>query len=258
MPRSYIKRVKPVSETEKSAIDTQSPEFKAAVAEALQGLIPEIVKEFANVRPASIPEADDNSAIFNGLAMAIATLTDQGTGQKRVAPEVVAHRSRERERMGKLIMAARERTEKEGAPFPQYRALNKLYLNERKIEPFRRENNVLIPVVFGWGGVPSEYMYPMDDTAKEIFTAFLNSIGSTIEGPSAMEKPLWATPSGLIIQGEAPVSLKQAPTDLTRKFADGLDLKLPNDPRAKEIHILGTIHPPAKTNEFDGVGRRAA
>lgn len=244
-----------MSEVETPIAITETPEFKAAVAEALKGLIPEIAKEFANARPAATPEADANSSAFaDKLAMAIAQLTDQGTDRKRVAPEVLAKRTAERERMGKLIMAARDKGLK-----PLYRALNKLYLNERLVEPFRRgPNNSLEPVIFGWNGVPSEYMYPMDDVAKEIFTAFLNSIGSVADDPSAMEKPLWATPGGLIIQGEAPVSMKQAPDNLTRKFADGLELKLPNDPREKEIHILGTIHPAAKTNEFDGVGRRAA
>src|SRR6185437_4608247 len=114
-----------------------SPEFIAAVAFAAKSVIEQHESDrltLANEpRPALVGESD---GFAQSLAVAIAQLTDQGIGRPaaRVSPAVLAARQKAHERCGRLVLAAQE----EGLR-PEYRLTGKGYMNERFIEPYRRD-----------------------------------------------------------------------------------------------------------------------
>lgn len=233
-----------------SANFTETPEFQDAVAAAAklaaeQLLAPMLARISDN--PTSVSGSGDKT-LMQELALCISELTNQGSVNRKVPPDVMAKRNAARELMGKLIMSARDRGAK-----PRYRALNKCVLNERMIEPYRRnpDNNRMVPTEFSWTGVPNECMYPLDDDAHAIFQAFRDSIGSVVEGPALNNKPLWMTAAGLVIQGDPPQSLKvgnDRPAENVKRFGDDLGLSVANDPEATHVAILGTLAAPARQN----------
>ena len=155
----------------------ETPAFEAAVAAAVDARMDAFFAQMKD-RPAA-PEGDAQS-LFRQMALAIAEISDQGTNRKRVAPEVLAARAAAHERMVAAIMEAKRAHEREGAERPKYRAIGKMYLNERFIEPFVVDPATKRPkpVEFRWSGVPNEVMRPINGPAEKIYKHFLSSIGS--------------------------------------------------------------------------------
>ena len=81
---------------------TETAEFKAAVQAAVAAALPDIL---AQIKGSAAAEGGDEG-FARALAMEIAQLSDQGTGRKRVAPEVIAARDAARKRMVTLIAEA--------------------------------------------------------------------------------------------------------------------------------------------------------
>lgn len=233
-----VKTVAPAS----SFVDSQ--EFKDAVAKAASEAAIKVVAEVMAKGKANVGMDD----LVSQLASQIAALTDQGTPmeQRRVAPEVLAERQKARERMGKLIMKAREDGIK-----PRYRAMNKLYLNEVLIQPYTRgADGNLIEVTFLWTGVPDIHMQPLNDVAKDIYAEFRHSIGVQVDAPLS-QRPQWVTKGGLTIEGAAPVSMKMPDRgeDIDLEVSPGV--RIANDPRKKRVNILGTVAAPAEQSVVD-------
>ncbi len=229
---------------------TETEEFKRAVAAEASKALAELLSKVPELNKSSSPAVPADE-MMSKLAMAIAELTDQGTGRKRIDPEEAIKRRQAHERMGELILKARSEGKK-----PQYQVLNKVYLNERFIEPFRRgPEGKPIPTVITWTGVPNEYMMPMDPIARGISEAFKESIGSVVEGPQQSKKPLWMTSAGLVVQGDPPQSLKVGNNEdgrpTTRRFEEDLGVPIAIDPSAEFVNILGTVAAPARQNNAD-------
>lgn len=234
------------NKAEKVVAITDTPEFKAAVAAAARAAIAEMQTELmAKVKEPQTRVSDDvlgGDGIFEKLAMAIAEISDQGTSRKRVAPEILQARAKAHERAVARLMLARERGEK-----PEYRLISKVYLNERLIEPYMPgPNKQPIPTEIIWLGMPSEAMRPMNESAKEIYAEFRGSIGSTENIKGADNRPLWMTPGGVVIKGDARAQRREVAA--APAFDDDLGIKNQNDPTAPFIAVLGTVHPPARQN----------
>ena len=245
---------------------TTTKEFQDAVTAAAMKAVAEMMAKTQS--PGGDASTGSPDELMSKLAMAIAELTDQGTGQKRLPPEEVIKRRAAHERMGRLIIDAKQRGAK-----PRYRVMNKIYLNERFIEPYSRDsNNKTIPTIISWTGVPNEYLYPLDDDAEDISAAFKESIGSTVAGPAVAVKPMWMTSNGLVIEGNAasssrggldhdafqvndrrtrPASTSSDHRPVDDRFGDDLGIATANDPRAEFVNILGTVAPPARQNNAD-------
>ena len=244
---------------------SQSEQFKAAVRAAVAEYAAELQVQ-ATARgdappsaPASAPAAGASERNFAELlALAIAELNDQGSGRKRVAPEILQARAKARERMGKLIMAARE-----SKASPEYRVMTTMFLNERQVDPYQKDDrNLPVPTEIIWSGVPNDGMLPLNKVAQQIFDAYKESVGATPR--VVQEQPAWITAGGLVVRGAAPARRMVATLDnplpgvyedsaqaRDPDFADALSIKGPNDPRAKEVRILGSIAEPAKQNLVD-------
>jgi hypothetical protein len=231
-----------------AGVITESPEFKAAVAaaaaDAVQGIMAALTAGREVHGTAELPAASIDNKFAEGLAMALAQLTDQGTGRKRVAPEVVRQRAEARSLMENLIIQARA----EGR-VPRYQLRNKVYLDEVMVDPnwVNPASKAVEKTEIEWPGVPNEAMVPMNEVAKEIFAAYIESIGSVISVVPAV--PQYVTPNGLTINGRAPArrGTNLTSTDQAAPVGQGLRVAHKDVPgQYREINVLGTIAPPAR------------
>ena len=226
---------------------TETPEFKIAVQAAVNDAMAQILPALAKVTPAPAgAPADDVQAMFRQMALAIAEVSDQGTNRKRVAPEILASRARAHERMVDAILSAKRAHEKEGAPRPLYRAIAKMYLNERFIEPYTMNPSTKRPepVEFFWSGPPGPAMRPLNEPASEIFRHYSDSLGSLeVEKETTAA---WVTAGGLVIKGEGPERRQIRAPDHKPVFDEDLAVVDNNDPEAPFISVLGTVQPPSR------------
>lgn len=249
-----------MAEPEKKKL-ADTPEFKAAVAEAVGKLLPELAVQLAEARKAAgtsdAADVGGDMSWMRQLALTMAEISDQGTHRKRVAPELLAKRTAARERMGKLILAARAAGE-----MPEYRLIGEVYLNETRIAPFTNDPATKrpVPTDIGWTGAPNEVMRPLNEVAQGIFGAFMESIGGDTEltnwakgGKSGNNGPAWVTANGLYVKG-ATSAQRRTIGNLADSnasvpaLADTLVAKRSNDPTAQFVNVLGTVHPPARQN----------
>lgn len=227
----------------------QTPEFKAAVAaeaqKAVEGLTEKLLADIKASMPAAAPSAGADMAWISALAMEISQLTDQGTGRRRVAPEVMRQRTEARKRMHELIEQARE-----NGQVPIYRLRNKVVLDEQLIDPaWVDKNHIAQPTEILWPSVPNDAMVPLNEVAKDIFAAFMDSIGSVEKRDQVPQQPLKLTKGGLVVKGapsraQRETTLEQVEREVTEQ---GVQVRHKGEPgRFKDVHVLGTIAKPAQ------------
>lgn len=242
-----------------AAVDiTQTPEFSLAVSAAVGKAMAPIMESLAKLNapaPAAPGQPADLESFFRQMALSIAEISDQGTSRKRVAPEILAQRAKSHDLMIEAILDADREHKENGAERPYYRAIGKMYLNERFIEPFVVDPGTKKPVAveFYWSGVPNEVMRPLNAAAEKIFEHFRDSIGSFDK--VAETKALWITAGGLVIKGEGPErravgSVDAAGRPVETPFKDDLVIMDGGllDPNASRVAVLGTVAAPARQN----------
>lgn len=229
----------------------ETPEFKAAVADYIAAMKNEILGELNKTLASASPKQESGSMeMARAIALSMAEVADQGTNRKRVAPEILEARSVAEKKMGALILAARKLPRDQQ---PRYRVMNKIQLKERVIEPYQRlADKRIVPNEITWTGVPNAAMRPMNATATEIFDQFKGWLGGAVDLATA-ERPLWVTDGGLILAGAPTASASAHGLTMVPEVhaadendPDDLSVMSQDDPRIPEVHILGTIHPPAK------------
>lgn len=247
-------------------IDVTQPDIAAAIDAAVDKHVAALVDKIAAARgtEASVVTANDGDMKWmRQLALAIGEISDQGTSRKRIAPEILAKRAEARKRMEDMIVRTRE----SGAS-PEYRLTNQTYLDERLLQPYKLNaaTKKPEPVEIIWDGVPNESMLPINDVAKEIYNLFMESIGGlttvsdkTHDGRSFVpdSRPFSVTAGGLTVKGE--LNRRSMVGNLADSNQprpnDRLKVIGQNDPRAEEVHVLGTVAAPARQN-FAGEAKR--
>jgi hypothetical protein len=226
---------------------TETAEFKDAVQAAASKAAAEILASLKANQEGQTRPGDSNFA--EGLALAIAQLSSQGTGRaKPVAPEVLKARTDARELMTKLLVEARSQ-----GNVPTYELRNKVYLAETMIEPVfidpaTKEQR---PTSIDWQGVPNEAMIPTNDIARAIHEAFSNSIGVVVIDSSKHLKPehLSVTAGGLVVRagGHAMRPMQVGGGQADPNAAEGLRVhgRTPGA-KTKTIAVLGTVASPAR------------
>lgn len=250
-------RPKAVPPVEGAAIPlTETPEFKAAVAEAARAAAAEataaVLAQFAANKGAEGREAlptEDAQDLLRGLALAIAEMSHQGDKRdKPVDPKVMAARREALDRMNVLIDRAKTLPKSE---WPLYRCRSVLMLADTKIDPYKRDpaTKKAVPVQFRWCLEPNDAMIPVCDRAKAIYEEFRASRGNKADyAKNVLTRTPWFTDKGLLIEGSPPV--RRA----IEMDAGGLDLDNeadPFDPNAPLVRVLGTVHPPARQYNAD-------
>lgn len=226
----------------------ETPEFRKAVEEAVVSMVPALVAQLSAARG---EPASGDQAFAEKLAMAISELSDQGTGRKRVAPEIIEQRAKARTRMAELIVEARA-----AGLAPTYQLVNKVYLDEVLVDPIYMDpaTKAARPVEIDWPGVPNQAMSPVNDVAKGIHAAFMESIGSVVSAAGvshALPGPdrLGVTPNGLVVRNGA-VQQRREIGSLGTQPSGGEGLRLHHKEAAptvhKEIRVLGTVAAPAR------------
>ncbi len=239
------KRTEIMTEATETVSLTDTLEFKEAVAkatsEAITAAVPAILAQLTQAK-AGVPVSAGEQSWAEGLAMAIAQLNDQGTGRKRVAPEIVKARDEARKEMMRLLIEA-----KASGQTPYYTLRNKVYLDEVLVEPIYIDPATKSPraTEIGWPSVPSEAMVPSNEVAKGIFEMFSKSIGS-----SDWNKPadtFGITVGGLVVKNGAVQPKRAIPSEDGHIKTEGLTIAHRGGEKTfKEIPILGTVAQPAR------------
>lgn len=241
-----------------------SPEFQAALQEALKTIIPdtvnrlvaEQVQALAGAQKESKPDtASSIAGVLGDLAFAIANSTDPDNARKKIHPEELERRKKAFDRMGALLIAARQ----DNTVKPIYTVVSQTFLEEQLIQPF-------VPDAGGtwkatriiWKGPPNTALRPDNDAAKTIYAAYLESIGGSTKNQAGVrDKPTWVSPNGggLVFVGEPPQSVANRglardaapPMELSMEMSKGTtELVSVDDPNATAIPILGTVAAPAR------------
>lgn len=229
---------------------TKTPEFQEAVQSAIRAEMARFEAMFANLQPAKAGEA---GVTAESMAMALAGLVSQNSGKVYVDPAVLKQRKAARERMLDLIKKAAKDGRK-----AEYVVRAKTLLANRVVEPkwidtdHQHKDTEIV-----WPGIPNEAMAPINDTAREIFAAFKESLGSVEKVVPEDEYAVLS--NGLVVKNGAinrslgahnrvsapEVALPE--TVMGDVEEDGLVVKSKNKPgRYVEKRILGSIAEPAR------------
>jgi hypothetical protein len=236
---------------------TETPEFKAAVAEAARQAASEAaamaVAQFSAAQGGANPSMDLQS-FAQDLALAIAQMSHQGDKRdKPIDPKVLAARNAAHERMYVLIREALAMPK--GDPRrPKWKTRSKLNLADHMIDPYRRDpaTKKAVPVEFRWCLEPNDAMIPLNDLAEKIYVEFRASRGNRSEYTSGIRsepKQPWFTDHGLLIEGAPP-----ARREISQAFDEDNVIEVgedPYDPNASHVHVLGTSHKAARQYNAD-------
>ena len=247
---------------------TETPEFRRAVEQATAQAVAAAMAQLAeHGAPKGAGTDPDATGLLRGLAMSIAEITDQGIGQqKRVDPRVIEQRETAKGRMDNLLREVHERLAQakqsgdaamQAEWTPEYRVIGKIYLNERLIEPFRKQaDNQIVPNEIYWTGPPNDLMRPINGIAQRIYEQYRGWVGNPERVKGADTRPVWITAKGLVVKGDPPARATVAP-DV--EFKDALSVKdgvkMGDDPNATTINVLGTVAAPARVNQANHEAR---
>jgi hypothetical protein len=235
---------------------TETAEFKSALNDAVEKAMQGIMASLGSMREigAAVVPDDTDAKWSRTLATAIAEMADQGTSRKRVAPEILQKRKEAKDLMDNLIIQARA-----DGKLPKYQLRAKVYLDEILVDPMWVNPNSkrAEPTVIEWPEDPSEAMIPLNDVAKEIHSAFMDSIGSVVR--VVQDKPFRVTAGGLVVNGQAPARrINQVGTG---EGTQGLRIAHRSEDNVSGetlINILGTVAPPARQNNASPATARAS
>ncbi len=264
-PHSRLK--KQMSEHQSAALPenfTDTPEFKIAVADAAtaaaQLAVEEMLRKMGQplaVGPGGVPDTTlnpsgvtpasmDSMALLQGLALAIAEVSDQGTSRKRVAPEVLNARAKARVRMEEMVKEAKA-LPADSTEIPIYELTGKIYFDEHFVDPyFRDTDHVVKRRRIQWDGVPNEAMLPVNDRAHAIHQAFLDSIGTVVKtAPTATVTAKGLTIMGPSVRGKM-VATVGADLGMAESGSRFRTLGETKPGQVTEVAVLGTVAPRAR------------
>lgn len=256
---------------------TQTPDFQMALAAMTVDIHDKVMADVKAMlaSPAAVAATPAGSAdsdiqrLARAIAMSNAELADQGTGRKRVSPEIVEGRRQSRDKMEKLLSDVDKLPTNER---PRYKLRAKGYFGDQLVEPFQRlPGGRIVPTEVIFLSVPNLALVPLNASAKAIYDAYIGSIsggensinGIPVPDPGAV-KPAWMTKNGVVIAGVPSASSQKygmAPevepleVDLMRRpvpqVGDGASVVSVtevydnDDPRRDKINVLGTLAAPA-------------
>lgn len=204
----------------------------------------EVAKQLASFRDSFSPgiaSALTDKGAMDGLAMAIAGITDQEVGRKRVPPEVMAKRIRAREDMEKLIGETLQRGVQ-----PVYGLTQPCFLGEQMVQPYWSDpaTKTVKQTEVGWWSVPNEFMHPKNEEAKAIHILFLESIDSHKKHGANLR----VTVGGLVVRsgGMDPTGGRGTAPRVGRDINEPSLVGRNGDRPEVQTRILGTLMPAAR------------
>lgn len=222
----------------------EMPEVQAMIQAAVSHAMSSGAEELLAKLTASRIEGGASHQVAAGdpeWASRLAVALDQvaNPGKKAIEPAVIVAREQARARMQNLLIEARAR-----GVIPEYELRTAVYLEERLIYPtYVGMDRVLRPTMIGWAQVPSEAMTPVNDVAREIFTAFLESIGGKT---TAGVRPDQERAGNLHVMSDG--KLQSIPQVRAQREGSG-DLRIlgrQQPGQVVETRVLGTVAQPAR------------
>lgn len=186
----------------------ETPEFQAAVRDAVRDAIPDLTRKILSELQAagvaantSAPGTDRDFA--ESLAVAIAGLTDQS--KQVVPPAVLRQRAEARDAMMKRIVEARQKGQ-----VPVYELRDKVYLEEQVVDPIFIDpaSKKQCATQIEWLLVPNDAMIPVNEVASEIHDLFMASNGNVEK--DNFERPLMGVTAGGLVVRSGSAALRPA------------------------------------------------
>jgi hypothetical protein len=278
-----------MAEQARTAAVTDSLEFKAAVAAEVakanaasiaSAVQAEVAKIIGSLKDQGSDVSPSDKRFAETLAMAFAQLNEQGNGRKYVDPKILRQRSEAREKMRQLIIAARknhqaainaavdrlgrvlteaELTKISADHVPSYTVVAKTLLDDQVVQPFWVDSaHIMQSTAIDWPGVPNDAMRPLNEVAREIYGAFVESTGSRAESKNgvvpdvALDDQFGVIGNGLVVRnGAIPAYNRKSNEGRTMSEVGGQGLSLHHknqSGRAVLKNVLGTIAEPAMQN----------
>lgn len=234
-----------VTEKAEALVETRMEAFKAEMAEVL-------AKALADGAVAKGGESPtDVRTLLSELTVAISGVSPDGASRRVIPPKEADRRKAAQERMGDLLISNREKRVR-----AHYKVVKKTVLDGHVLEAWvPGENGKFIPNEIIWRGAPNTALRPVNDEAKEVYAAFLESIGGTTKDASgAQDMPSWMGLGGLTMGTSVPRSMQErglaidapAPMELSDLMPANSVISSVDDPNAELIPILGTSAEPAR------------
>ncbi|TXH11928.1 MAG: hypothetical protein E6R03_13910 [Hyphomicrobiaceae bacterium] len=248
---------------------TKTPEFQAAVAAAAAAMEADIVARItanlaalrsADAAPAA---ASTDSNMIAELTKSIMAMVNVNKPEQPLSPEEVQRRADGRARLIELLVPVQttdyDAPDAPEAPF--YRVVAKTFLTDFVVEPFEvnAATKAMEPKTIHWTGTPNECLEPINDSAKAIFSAYLQSIGgssefnpdSSISNVELDRRPYGVTPGGIVVKGLNISSRRTVGGIAPGSTTDVMGIRGQTDPRAKRVNVLGTVAAPAESSNSD-------
>ena len=237
--------------TRDEAAELVNDAVRKAVELTTERILAKMAEQRAAVPDGNVVSAPTGDVAFaRSLAVEIAQLADQGTGKKRVPPEVLEKRFKARQRMEDLIIRNRAQNVR-----PEWELVAAVFLEDRLISPVWIDpQHVQQATRIRWRGVPNGAMRPLDDAAREVYEAFCESIGSLTGGPTPLRARVTAAGNVLeSLPGVGDLDLGEdfrAPEGPSRMSDLEVGSGRGGGRQAKEIRVLGSIAKPALQTVF--------
>lgn len=195
--------------------------------------------------------AADTSGMISDLAMAIAGMSDQG-GNRRIIPPAEADRRKAAQvRMGDLL----NKIAADPNQRPHYKLVSLTWLDSQLLQAQVPDGEKWKYNEIIWRGAPNSAMRPVNAVAKEVYQAYLESIGGTTKDQSGVrEHPTWVGNGGLLIVGQGSATAQThglvidaaQPATLAVDLPASQELTSTDDLNATRIPILGKTFAPAE------------
>lgn len=186
------------------------------------------------------------------LAIAIAQAADPR--RKPLDPRIIEQRQRARARMTSLIehyrhvvdeLLAKGDNASAQANTPEYELTREVFLEEQLVQPtYIGADRVIRRQKIGWPKVPNQAMVPVNEPAREIYAAYLESVGGVVKEGKTPERV--DSRNLQVFQDGKLQSIPQA-RNARNANSGSLSLRGHAIPGAVvETPVLGTVHPPAR------------
>lgn len=208
----------------------------SAVNERVEAMFAQIQSRLGATAPAAAPTGEGGTAqLLSDLVTNLKKLADPNGAKRIFSPEEMRQMESGRDDMVRLILTAHEN----GTP-PVYSLRDKVYLNERLVEPQYQDPHTkrMMWQEIEWPNVPNEAMVPVNDTAREIYAAFKRSIANTISNEN--RRSSFVRMGSLVLRGmtSEPAQTGHAQTHDPRIKLQPVDYDAP-------LNVLGTVAKPA-------------
>lgn len=247
----------------------ETPEFKAAVAEAvkqqqtdiLQAVLPALLEKFGGTAaPAAAADTDFAKVMANEMALRIAQISGQGTGKIYIDPVVVEERKTAMRKLGELLVELRAKRQ-----IPVYRLIQKTQLPMGRLGPvvveplYRNDRNQQASTEIGWDRVPNLAMEPIGEPAESVFALFRAAIGAELPDTETVIDEFGNTksvgqgatalsPSGVVLRGGAASAIlrngSRAGQVGDADIGEGVVIRSDNNPLKRQVNVLGTVFGP--------------